>query len=127
MARDTWFHDRRKAHAKELTERIVRRMRDESEAIGARFAVAYLPRAKALGSTNEIGYKPLRAFCEAHADIPCVSPLRRIERGLAGEDAVSHFRCHFSPTVNGIIADEIADFLRAESPELFGAPGSGRG
>jgi len=124
VARDAWFPQRRKAHARELTERILRRMRDETEAIGARFAVVYLPRAKALGRTHAIGYKPLREFCEGPDGIACISPLRRIERELAGEDAAAHFRCHYSPRVNEIVADEIAEHLRAESPELFGEPGA---
>ena len=54
-----------------------------------------------------------RHLCEK-GEVLCIDPTPRIHAFLAGEqDPADHFRCHYSPAIHGLIADEVAAALRA--------------
>jgi hypothetical protein len=63
----------------------------------------------------------MKRTCEKVDGILCASAVARFRDALDGQDPRPHFGCHYSPLLYGLVAEEIAETLRRELPEVFGA------
>jgi hypothetical protein len=110
VALDRAFKDRFNREEIALTQAIVRQMRDESAAAGARFVLLYLPDADDLESPEPWVVHWLTDTCRED-ELHCVSPVRRVRRALERQDFEEHFDCHYSPRVYELVAKELVSAL----------------
>lgn len=109
MMRDRLLAARRERAGETLTQAIVVEMATVARAAGARFALVYLPVLEDLERDEPQPVPLVAKLCERE-DLLCISPIRRLREKL-GPRRGRHFKCHYSPRVQALIADEIAEAL----------------
>jgi hypothetical protein len=123
MLLDAWRTSRLEAEERELALALVTETGAAAVRAGARFALVYLPIEKDLRAEEPIPVRWLAEAC-AQNEWLCISPIPRLQEKLRARRIHKHFKCHYSPRVAELVAEEIAVVLAAEFPELFPAGGA---
>ena len=116
MGWDVLWRKHYERRTRRLAEAILRSMATEVRASGAKLALVYLPSQNQARAGKSWPSRVYQHLC-AERDVLCIDPTARIHEFLKGEpDPASHFKCHYTPAVYGLVADEIAAALEPLLP-----------
>ena len=109
---DGWFRDRKKQRDHEVTLFLLGEIIDESRAMGASAMFVRLPWWDEAEATWKEPEPVFTKICE-RSDVVCLDPTPRFEAFLGTQERVEeHFRCHYSPALYRLVAEEIHEALR---------------